>query len=85
MHNKTFFVDKNIFKLYNDINKPIEILDKNNNIITTIYYGYVHKNGTITQVLSNGEQVEIEYGESVSRSLDTSEVIKEIKLGRNKR
>ena len=72
-------------KLYNDINKPIEILDKNNNIIATIYYGYVHKNGTITQVLSNGEQKEIEYGESVSRSLDTSEVIKEIKLGRNKR
>ena len=72
-------------KLYNDIDKPIEILDKNNNIVATIYYGYVHKNGTITQVLSNGEQVEIEYGESVSRSLDTSEVIKEIKPGRNKR
>jgi hypothetical protein len=72
-------------KFYNDLNKPIEILDKNNNIIATIYYGHVNKNGKITQVLSNGEEKEIEYGESVSRSLDTSEVIKEIKLERNTR
>jgi hypothetical protein len=72
-------------KIYDDIDKPIEILDKNNNIIATIYYGHVNKNGKITQVLSNGEEKEIEYGESVSRSLDTSEVIKEIKLERNTR
>ncbi len=72
-------------KFYNDLNKPIEILDKNNNIIATIYYGHVAKNGIITQVLTDGTTQAIEHGDPVSRSLDTSEIITEVKLERNKR
>jgi len=72
-------------KLYDDIDKPIEILNKDNKIIATIYYGNIKKNGTITQVCKNGCERDIAHGKYTLRNSDTSQIITQVKLERNKR
>ena len=71
--------------LYDDIDRPIEILNKDNQIVATIYYGNIKKNGTITQVCKDGQEREIPHGRSTLRNSDTSKIITPVTLERKRK
>lgn len=70
-----------------DLDEPILLVDKNKNIIASAYLGcidYINKNETLTQLLTNKEQKEIDYGKLLSKDLETRNLTMITKEGKIK-